>query len=322
MDYYTAQYYDEALLHYGVKGMRWGVRKKRETKGRRRGKNQDSNSEKRFRRQATQKANHKGRKAAVAAIAVGCTVLGAAAIYAHVAHRDAFDSALKHVTSSISDASSSLGKKKGFNDVRSLTHEIAQGLKPDTNILMPKGQEFYRITRGKNFSMKDAHGGIYTAFTKTDADTYKRFLIPRSGEGSRVQVTFEATKDIKIPSKKQAEELYRKLMKNDKNYRKDINRAMYRMLYPGYKQAFGEEDANYLIKQAINNAWKGNEFVFQNTMLANKGKVYKKYAKELRKAGYDGVLDYHDIHDKVSKAPVILTNKDKLKVKNVKKLLL
>lgn len=29
MEYYQAQYYNEALQHYGVKGMKWGVRKKR-----------------------------------------------------------------------------------------------------------------------------------------------------------------------------------------------------------------------------------------------------------------------------------------------------
>lgn len=29
MNYYQAQYYNEALLHFGVKGMKWGVRRKR-----------------------------------------------------------------------------------------------------------------------------------------------------------------------------------------------------------------------------------------------------------------------------------------------------
>lgn len=29
MEYYQAQYYNEALMHYGVKGMKWGVRRKR-----------------------------------------------------------------------------------------------------------------------------------------------------------------------------------------------------------------------------------------------------------------------------------------------------
>lgn len=29
MEYYQAQYYNEALMHYGVKGMKWGVRKQR-----------------------------------------------------------------------------------------------------------------------------------------------------------------------------------------------------------------------------------------------------------------------------------------------------
>ena len=29
MEDYKAQYYNEALMHYGVKGMKWGVRRKR-----------------------------------------------------------------------------------------------------------------------------------------------------------------------------------------------------------------------------------------------------------------------------------------------------
>ena len=32
MEDYKAQYYNEALMHYGVKGMKWGVRRKRATK--------------------------------------------------------------------------------------------------------------------------------------------------------------------------------------------------------------------------------------------------------------------------------------------------
>lgn len=32
MEDYKAQYYNEALQHYGVKGMKWGVRRKRATK--------------------------------------------------------------------------------------------------------------------------------------------------------------------------------------------------------------------------------------------------------------------------------------------------
>ena len=35
----------DELQHYGVKGMKWGIRKKRETAGRRRSKTQDNNSD-------------------------------------------------------------------------------------------------------------------------------------------------------------------------------------------------------------------------------------------------------------------------------------
>lgn len=39
MEDYKAQYYNEALIHYGVKGMRWGVRKKRIAKAAKAAKN-------------------------------------------------------------------------------------------------------------------------------------------------------------------------------------------------------------------------------------------------------------------------------------------
>lgn len=35
MEYYQAQYYNEALLHYGVKGMKWGVRRRQRQTARR-----------------------------------------------------------------------------------------------------------------------------------------------------------------------------------------------------------------------------------------------------------------------------------------------
>lgn len=39
MNYYQAQYYNEALLHFGVKGMKWGVRRKRIAKSAKAAKN-------------------------------------------------------------------------------------------------------------------------------------------------------------------------------------------------------------------------------------------------------------------------------------------
>lgn len=35
MEYYQAQYYNEALMHYGVKGMKWGVRRRQRQTARR-----------------------------------------------------------------------------------------------------------------------------------------------------------------------------------------------------------------------------------------------------------------------------------------------
>lgn len=322
MNYYQAQYYNDALFHFGVKGMRWGVRKRRETKGRKLKRKQDNVKEKRYVKKAAKQASTKGTKVAIAAIAFGCTALATAWFFSDTAHRDAFKSALKHVT----------GKgmrdpiKKGDDvlvDVRKLTHKIAQGISPDKGLIIPKGQKISRITGNKNFSLKNHHGGLYAAFSEKDTTFYKLFVNPMDGKDGRHQVLMRNKKDLYIPSRATAENLYRDLMNNDKNYRKDINRAMYRMLYKRNLETFEPEAAGNLARWQVQKIWteKPNGFYIQNMVMANKGKAYRKYARKLAKAGYDGVLDYHDIEDKLSTAPIIITNKNKLKITKKEKLL-
>lgn len=318
MDNYTAKYYDEALLHYGVKGMRWGVRKKRETKGRRRKSKNDGANERRYVQKETARASSKGTKVALGAIAFGCSAIAVGYFFADTSHREAFKSAFKHVTS----------KKRTLDDeslvsLKDLTHKIAKGVSPKAGMVIPKGHQFSRITGIEDFSLKDHHGGLYAAFTKRDIAFYKKMLMPRDGGFWRHQAIMEATGDIRIPSKATAEKLYRDLMKNDKNYKKDIGRAYYRMMYVRYKDSVGPEKAAEIAgkatKRVMKKATSRKGLYFQNTVLTNKGKAYRKYARQLAKKGYDGVLDYHDIRDKVGVAPIIITNKDKLKlIKNQK----
>ena len=47
----------DILLHYGVKGMRWGIRKQRKTKGRKRKTKEEDVKEKRFCKKATKQAS-------------------------------------------------------------------------------------------------------------------------------------------------------------------------------------------------------------------------------------------------------------------------
>ena len=322
MNYYQAQYYNEALLHFGVKGMKWGVRKKRDTKGQRRKSKQDDVKEKRYVKKTAKQASIKGSKVAVAAIAFGCTALATAWFFSDTAHRDAFKSALKHVTNrGMRDPI-----KKGDDvlvDVRKLTHKIAQGISPDKGLIIPKGQKFSRITGNEDFSLKNHHGGLYAAFSKKDVLFYKRYLCPMDGNGRRHQVIMRNKSDLHIPSRATAENLYQDLMKNDKNYRKDINKAMYKMLYKRSLDTFGPKVSGEVARHTIENMWKSNSdgIYMQNMVMANKGKAYRKYARKLAKAGYDGVLDYHDIEDKLSTAPIIITNKNKLKITKKRKLL-
>ena len=313
----------DILLHFGVKGMRWGIRKQRKTKGRKRKTKKEDVKEKRFCKKATKQASDKGSKAALTAIALGCTALAAAVFFADTAHREAFKFALKRVTDTVSIKRKSIHKRNDILvDVRRLTHKIAMGVTPSGGLIIPKGQEFSRITGRHYNSLKSHHGGLYAAFSERDVQIYKDFIKPSDGNGSRHQILMKNKEDLYIPSRAVAESLYRDLMKNDKNYRKDMNRAMYRMLAKRYGNQYGKY-TNDMIKEAIEEAWEKDPmgFNFQNTVMTNKGKAYKKYARKLAKAGYDGVLDYHDIDGKFTVAPVIITNKDKLKLTKSRKIL-
>ena len=135
--------------------------------------------------------------------------------------------------------------------------------------------------------------------TDNDVLVDVRELTHKISKGVTPEIGLIMPKGQKFSRITSQKDLYQNLMKNDKNYRKDMNRAMYRMMYVRNKKTLGHEAASKLAAETVKNAWKNEPdgFRMQNTVLTNKGKAYKKYAKTLAKAGYDGVLDYHDIDD-------------------------
>lgn len=192
------------LAHYGVKGMRWGVRKEYEPKGRKKGSSTTVTSEKKQLTPEEKKARNKAiaKKVAIGAAAVGATLAvvgGSVWLYNKMHHQGGFASMDRRVASS---------------------DGIDMKLYPDKGFTFSAGQKFRRMSSVPTEDLIKK-GKTYVSFLKKDNRIYKEALPDifkkRAAnydfpyEGSFVH-TLTAKTDLKIASPRKMAETYSAMM--------------------------------------------------------------------------------------------------------------
>lgn len=272
------------LYHYGVKGMKWGVRRYQNKDGsltpagKKRYSGEANNTDEAVKDKARKRKIIVGTAAATIALAA----IGSAVIY-------------KHKTSSyrasINTNSLKIGKyavdKMNLNDT-----------------IIPKGSTMFRTSNQQ--ALRD--GPVYMSLSKEDRNRYIHRM--SSMYGNLRQMRIKSTKDLKIPSEKTQMDLFVDLLTNDKEFSKLVTHNPYGVS----ENVFGNRSA--AARFAKNHHYE-NFITRMIDYSPSKRDVLSTFANYVKSKGYDGLIDVNDIRTTADK-PIIMLGKDSLVIDSIK----
>lgn len=287
------------LYHWGIKGMKWGVRryqnkdgtltnagKKRYSDGEAKSTHR-SRLEERYRKQgmsaeqAKAAADKRIRTEKIVAIAAGMTVAAATA------------------------------------------YVVNKNIKERADHIIKAGSTMQRVTGNPNESLDRA---FYASYKKGDKIRYKGLYgqqIKSNGNEAH-KVTLTANKDVRIVSRKKAAEVFADLYKNDPEFKEAFQKSNSSMagrmgIFDDRAKLLNDASKPMTDKQLMKRGYDAfNMGLVNHTESGNIAS--KKFYDRLKKMGYDAVTDVHDQKYSGYKAkdPVIVFNKsDKLSVSDV-----
>lgn len=178
------------LYHYGVKGMKWGVRKEYQSRPKQHSTDKRSEKKKQINKKVVI-----GSITTVSALAV----IGGVAIYKYKT---------KAYKNSIDIASLKIGQYK-----------VSDLVSDDT--VIPKGSKLFRTSTHQTLH----DGPIYMSTNKKDRDRYIRVMSQKYKDVYQMKI--KSTKDLKIPSEKKQMDMFVDLLTNDASFSSDVTNNPY-----------------------------------------------------------------------------------------------
>ena len=272
---------EKELYHYGVPGMRWGVRKfiERKEKGRtHRERLENKYLEKGFsKEEASERAAHRIRTEKALALAGGVTLTAAAAFYAH--H--------KYITDEV------ISKNIKFQKIMLLPKDVK-----------PSGNLNYVAFKRRD---KKKYEGTYSQALLLDK-------IMRGSDEQVKKLTTQFNRDVKIASPKRARDTFKNLYKKDPEFRKIVSKVsdIVNSDNDGTRKQTRAFKALDALVNGNNKNFHGKAYDGFNVALAGKGETFdklrSKYYEELKKQGIDAIVDRNDksLSGYGTKKPIIM----------------
>ena len=330
--------YEDYIIHYGVKGQKWGVRRYQ---------NEDRSltnlGKKRYEptKEDVQNAKKEFRKAVVS---FNKSAIAKAELKKQRAITSFKDSKIREKLSKLGNRQSKRQQKltekyksEGMSEsdarVAAYKRERAEKLlvvagvvtlaaiavhqsnkhKVDLDTIVPKGTTMQHITLNKDKGVSDA---FYVSYTKKDKKMYEGmyggYQLQTSGKHDIHVMTTQTNKNVKIAGINAGKAAAQHLIDTDPEYADTLKKALFNkhmrssLKMPGYKNARNAA----MGKGKLNR----NGYLAINTALNDHSKDGESAAKrlqaELRKRGYGGMVDTNDMYISGYKAqhPLILIN--------------
>lgn len=296
------------LYHYGVKGMKWGVRRFQRkdgsltAAGQKRYSDDSPNAKPKSKRQLKLEESYKAK---------GYSDLNAE----RAAARRAKIEKIVAVTAGLTVAAAA-------------TYVVSKNIRERTDSIVKSGTKIQVIARGAE---KNTDRAFYAAYNKSDKSKYAGMYGKQiKDEGSSVyNHIMNVTSDMKVASRKKAADAFTELYKNDPEFRKDLlassktlqNQAFFQGLF-STANALGKVGPNMTDKQLRKVGYDALNITLANHDDSGNA-VAKKFYDKLKSYGYNAIFDVND--QKYSgydaKKPLIIFDKaDKISLDSVKKM--
>lgn len=190
--------------------------------------------------------------------------------------------------------------KKQFQDV------MTEAIDEETEILKA-GTIIHRMEGMAGRDISKESGITYGAYKPKDRAVYMTMLADWAGTGKRYDASYEAIKDLKIPTEQKARQIFDTLWKENPQYQKALTDTL---VAEARKQnpllgLCSPDFVEKAFRQALGE--RGNDDFYVGVYaMVKRGKDSDMLTKALKDAGYDALHDYHDIKDQLAQSPIIL----------------
>lgn len=157
----------------------------------------------------------------------------------------------------------------------------------DGDRVLKQGSTVHRMHAYVDFDLSKVKKPLYVSYKDEDVATYMTLLKDWSGTGKRYDVTLTALKDMRIPSRQKAQEIFEELWNNDPKYRKQLQKT----ITDAYIKLGEKPD---VARKIAEDSLKQDPFKQAMYSIVKNQDDTAKYLNKLRSAGYDAITNYFD----------------------------
>lgn len=171
--------------------------------------------------------------------------------------------------------------------------------------VLKQGTIIHRMSAYANIDFSKVSAPMYASYKDKDVATYMTLLKDWSETGKRYDVSFEAIKDLKIPTREKAQKIFEKLWNEDESYRKQLKDTLVESYRAILRRGGITKATPGYIELLIKRDFGDSNFDKAMYSIVRKGEDSEKLIKEFVRQGFDALEDYFD-KGTFSDSPIIV----------------